>query len=69
MSPESDNVKAIMTGLTLVIMFRRNTEEQERARNQAMREASSGARSWDHDKEQQEEEPELGRSREWKVGH
>ena len=39
LSPESDNVKAIMTGLTLVIMFRRNTEEQEQARNQAIREA------------------------------
>ena len=34
-----------------------------------MREASSGARSWDRDKEQQEEDTELGRSREWKVGH
>ena len=32
-----------------------------------MREASSGARSWDRDKEQQEEDTELGRSREWKV--
>ena len=34
-----------------------------------MREASSGARSWDRDKEQQEEDTELGRSREWKVSH
>ena len=34
-----------------------------------MREASSGARSWDRDKEQQEEDTELGRSREWKVGY
>ena len=47
-------------------MFRRNNEEAERQRNMMMREASSGARDWDRDKESQDGE-ELGRSKEWKV--
>merc|ERR1712025_1397688 len=57
-----DITKSVMEGLK---MFRRNNEEQERQRNQAMREASSGARAWDRDKEFKEED--LGRSKEWKV--
>ena len=55
--------KSVMDGLK---MFRRNNEEAERQRNMMMREASSGARDWDRDKESQDGE-ELGRSKEWKV--
>merc|ERR1719259_531731 len=57
-----DISKSVMEGLK---MFRRNNEELERQRNQAIREANSGARAWDKDKEQQDDE--LGRSKEWKV--
>ena len=57
-----DISKSVMEGLK---MFRRNNEEMERQRNQAIREATSQARSWDRDKEASEED--LGRSREWKV--
>ena len=55
--------KSVMDGLK---MFRRNNEEAERQRNMMMREASSGARDWDRDKESQDGE-ELGRTKEWKV--
>jgi len=58
-----DISKSVLEGLK---MFRRDTEEEERARNQARREASSGSRDWDRDKEEQEEDG-LGRSKEWKV--
>ena len=57
-----DISKSVMEGLK---MFRRNNEEMERQKNQAIREATSQARSWDRDKET--EDDDLGRSREWKV--
>ena len=57
-----DISKSVMEGLK---MFRRNNEEMERQRNQAIREATSQARSWDRDKETSDDD--LGRSREWKV--
>ena len=57
-----DITKSVMEGLK---MFRRNNEEMERQRNQAIREASSQARDWDKDKEYSDDD--LGRSREWKV--
>ena len=57
-----DISKSVMEGLK---MFRRNNEEMERQRNQALREASSQARDWDRDKEHDDDD--LGRRREWKV--
>jgi len=57
-----DITKSVMEGLK---MFRRNNEEMERQRNQAIREASSQARDWDRDKECPDDD--LGRSKEWKV--
>ena len=69
---------------SIILLTRRNNEELERQRNQAIREANSGARAWDKDKVwsnkfwqqlglvtffvfQEQQDDELGRSKEWKV--